>query len=469
MFAPLPQGFPKLQQVVESLGRFSLAAPPEMEQIGLRMRRLYARERERGYEGLSRGSLRRLPYALWLSGQPHLNQVEPELVQAYWDKHLPAAVQQPRTAKRWLVPLFYVYCHEFRKQDADFSDFAQRVRAALLLAQGPVANWLSELQARQRWFVPDEVGLYLGRKLVQSSSSLRDSLGEMDLWAGFLDEPIASEAFTGALRAPNDVLASEPVIERVKQWARAEVTGARGQAMLRYPDARVALAEGLVRPWLRANPSDPVRNGLTSFLIKHYGDPRLLSATHAGHHWQGVSQPTVNTVKRWLVGDTLRGFMRLLQLTADEIWRYRERFWMAYYDQGVVEEAWLALGSQAAWLAKREFGKTDWAQYGTLTSGVATDQSVLFLRIGQIVFMEWSHNGSLRACTQDDPQLPAMYQAEYRGDELREVISIDFHRGLNERPQLTHSNSERGTWQRKARDFIAEYTGVKLSDQAILG
>lgn len=469
MFAPLPTGFPKLQQEAELLGSFSLAQPPEIELLGLRMRRLYARERSLGYKGLSRGSIRRLPYALWLAGEPHLTRVEPELVQAYWLQHLPAAVRIGRVAKRWLVPLFYVYCHEFRKQDADFSDFAARIRLALQGALGPIADWMKELQSREHWFNPDEVGLHFGKRLIQSKSPLRDTLTELKLWSGFLAEPISSEAFSGALRAPNDVLSSESVIERIKAWGRADMTGPRGQAMLRYPDHRVVLAEGLVRPWLRANPSDVVRNALTSFLVKHYGDPRLLSQTHAGHHWQGVSAPTVATVKRWLVGDTLRGFMRLLQLTADEIWRYRERFWMAYYDQGVIEEAWLVLGSQAGGLAKRELGKTEWAQYGALVSGAAPDQSVLFLRIGQVVFMEWSHNGSLRACSQDDPQLPAMYQREYRGSDLRDVISMDFHQGLNVLPQLTHSNSDRGTWQRKARDFIAEHTGVRLSDQAIIG
>jgi hypothetical protein len=299
--------------------------------------------------------------------------------------------------------------------------------------------------------------------------SMRDVLARMKLWAGFLDEPIAQEAFAGAMRAPDDVLSSPPVIDRVKMWSCAEATGIRGSSVLRYPDARVALAEGLVRPWLRGRPSDAVRTGLASFLIRHYGDPRLLSDVHAGHYWQGVSSPTVNTVQRWLVGDTLRGFVRLLQLTADEIWRYRERFWMAYHDQGAVEEAWLALGSNAALRAQYELGKTGWAQYGRLVSGAAADQSVLFLRIGQIVFMEWSHNGSLRACAHDDPHLPAMYQPEYRADELREVISMDFHNGMNERPQLTHAGSDRGTWQRKARDFIADHTGVTLSDQAILG
>lgn len=86
-----------------------------------------------------------------------------------------------------------------------------------------------------------------------------------------------------------------------------------------------------------------------------------------------------------------------------------------------------------------------------------------------MLFMEWSHNGALRACAYTEADAPAMYLSEYRGEELRNVESYDFHNGQNQRPQLMHMNSEGGTWQRKARDFIAQHTGVRLSDKAIIG
>ncbi|MFG6415482.1 EH signature domain-containing protein [Roseateles sp. DC23W] len=468
MFAALPSGFPALDAAVEALGRFSIAAPPALDPIGLRMRKLYAAARADGYQHLGRGALRRLPYALWVEGEPPLSSTDPELIRAYWDQHLPEAVRDARAAKRWLVPLFYVYCHTFRKPDTDFQDFAHRIRLALTAASGPAAERFSRLHAEQRWFSPNEVGIYLGKTIAQGPGQVRDVLATLELWPGFVEEPICSEAFAGALRAPNDVLSQERVIERMKSWARAD-SGPKSAPMLRYGEHRVALADGLVKPWLQQKPADGIRHGLASFLIKHYGDPRMLTEVHAGHRWQGVAPATIATVRRWLVGDTLQGFMRLLQLTADEIWRHRERFWMAYYDHGAIEEAWLALGSQAAWHAQRAFSKADWAQYGALVSGATSDQSVLFLRIGQMIFMEWSHNGALRACAYTDADVPAMYLPEYRGEELRNVESYDFHNGQNQRPQLMHMNSEGGTWQRKARDFIAQHTGVRLSDKAIIG
>lgn len=469
MFAALPSSFSALDAAVEALGRFSISPPPPMESIGLRMRKLYAVARADGYQNLSRGALRRLPYALWVDGELPLSSTDPELIRVYWDQHLSAAVRDARAAKRWLIPLFYVYCHHFQKQEAEFQDFAQRILQALVESRGPVAARLSLLHAEQRWFSPSEVGVYLGKAIVQGPGQVRDVLARLELWAGFVEEPICSEAFAGALKAPNDVLSQEQVIERMKSWARADGGGTRNVPMLRYGEHRIALADGLVRPWLNQRPVDSIRHALTSFLITHYGDPRKLTQVHAGHRWQGVSPATIAAVRRWLVGDTLQGFMRILQLTADEIWRHRERFWMAYYEHGVVDEAWLALGSQATWHAQQEFRRANWAHYGALVSGATSDQSVLFLRIGHMIFMEWSHNGSLRACANTDAGVPAMYLAEYRGEELREVSSYDFHNGQNQRPELRHMNSEGGTWQRKARDFIAQHTGVRLNDKAILG
>lgn len=468
MFVKPPEAFTKVREATQSLGKFTPVSPPDVESLGARMRKLYAGARETGYASLSRGAIRRLPYALWLPGEVPLGLLEPKLLQAYWDEHLPRAVKHPRSAKRWLMPLFFTYCHEFKRGDLDFDRFVSEIRGVLAQAEGSAALWMLDLQQQYRWFQPAEVGALLGRKLCIESRTTADVLAGMGLWSGFLGTKLASEAFHGVVSQAGELLSRSDVVGRVLSWSRTELPDSRVKTVFRYPEHRIALADGLVKPWIRQTPPDALRNELLSHLIKHYGDPRTIDTVNRGHHWQGVSPATLATVRRWMVGDTLRGFMRVLQLTADEIWRHREKFWMAYYDRGVVEEAWLALGSQAAWRAQRELGKAAWRQYGQLTAGAAPDQSVLLLRIGQVVFMEWSHNGSLRAVYVHDEQMPALYQSEYSGHELRQVQSLDFHDGMNQNPQLTHAHSDRGTWQRKARDFIDKHTGVRLNDRAIL-
>jgi hypothetical protein len=339
---------------------------------------------------------------------------------------------------------------------------------ALEIAQGPFADLLRQFQTEFRFFVPEDVGGRLGAALARSAQPMAQTLESLRLWPGFLDEHIANEAFRGALQLPSSDMQDEATVRRIMEWSRTSMLNGPQQSTHRYPQHRTLLADVLVRPWYQKQPPEALRSQLLTYFVKHYGDPRPLDAVHQGHHWQGVAEPTMQTVKRWMVGDTLRGFMRLLQLTADDIWRHRERFWMAYYDKGLIEEAWLALGSDATREAKRDLRSGEWAQYGTLGNGASANQSMLLLRIGHVVFMEWSHNGSLRACLTDDASAPALYQPEYNANELRRVQSLDFHNGMNERSQLAHMGSERGNWQRKARDFIAHHTGATLNDRDIL-
>jgi EH_Signature domain len=468
VFAALPVGFTKLEQVVQAMGQITLVAPHEMDSIGARMRRLYMRARDTGYQSLGRGALRRMPYAMWIEGEASLEELDPQLVQAYWGKHLPEAVQNPRSAKRWLSPLLFTYCHWFNRANAEFKAFAARLRWVLQQAQGPFAELMWDLQSRLSWFTPDDVGRLLGHTLATDTAPMPQTLERLKLWPGFLGEPLCGEAFGAALKMRGEALADPAVMERVLGWSRTAPAFQTG-GVARYPEHRVALADAMLSPWLNRTPSDSVRNRLLAYFIKHYGDPRLLSTNHEGHHWQGVAPAHVQLLKRWMVGDTMRGFMEILQRTADSIWLHRQRFWMAYYDRGLIDEAWLALGSIAAHYAKDTFKNAEWAQYGRLWTGAQANQSMLFMRIGDVVFMEWSHNGSLRALPVGDPQLPAMYLKEYAGQELREVYSMDFHNGMNQQPQLAHMHSEGGTWQRKARDFIARQTGVRLNDKDILG
>ena len=207
---------------------------------------------------------------------------------------------------------------------------------------------------------------------------------------------------------------------------------------------------------------------LVNYFVKHYHDPRLLGPGNAGHHWQGVSQQAIDTLRRWLAGDTLRGFLQVLERTADLIWRYRQKFWMAYYDAGYLEEAWLVLGDEANLQARQLFVNQSSISYGRFTGGATPQQSVLLLKIGGLIFSEWSHSGSLRAYRDSDLSAPSLYGSEYHGNDLREAVSMDFHDGQNMNPQLSHHASDNGTWQRKARDFINRETGLYLSDRVII-
>ena len=286
-------------------------------------------------------------------------------------------------------------------------------------------------------------------------------MAENFLWPEFINTPLGRHTFISALALGPQLLSSEPTIDRLLTWSRSGLQA-------RYPEARIQLADALLTPWSSRTPPESVKSKLLNYFVKHYNDPRLLSAANPGHQWQGVSAKARDVIRKWLTGDTLRGFMRILEDTADQIWTYRQKFWMAYYDAGHIDEAWLVLGDHAAMRARQMFSNQPTMTYGRFTGGAAPEQSVLLLKFGGLVFTEWSHNGSLRAFHDNASDAPELYQKLYHGAELRNVVSLDFHDGELQNPQLTHAASSNGHWQRKARDFINRQSGVYISDRDIL-
>jgi hypothetical protein len=283
------------------------------------------------------------------------------------------------------------------------------------------------------------------------------------LWPEFTQTKLGEAAFSEALKAPPEELRKEFIVERLLQWSR------KLPARVGNTEHAVAFANAVLTPWVATNPSEQLRAVLMQYFATEqagYGDPRLPGPR--AYRWSYVSPQARGVLLRWLVGDTLRAFVEVLNRTADSIWRYRERFWMAYHEQGHIDEAWLVLGKSAAAYARRvSFAKAGFL-FGRLEGGAAANQSVLLMKIGGHVFAEWSHNGSLRAYHEGGTDTPALYEPSYSGIDLRQARSLDFHSGDNDNPELRHVHSQNGHWQRKARDFIRRNTGLRMDDADIL-
>ena len=463
MFTPLPQSMSKLEAAVQLLDDPGLQPPPpDMLEIGERLRKVYARARSNGYTDISRSELRKLPFAYWASSSPVLTHVEPDLVSQYWDIHLPQALTaSPRRAKRWLAPLFFVYCERFSQKDSEFLAFASRLVRAIQMAQGLFAQRMQFLQSEYRFFNPIEAPNRLANFFFLSRTKALDALlSDLQLWPGFLASEFGSAVFKAGLGASVESLRDSQTVHRLLDWAR------RGQVKVVKTDLRITFANALLSCWVGRKPVESLKNVLVDHFLKEYGDPRFQSHLH--YQWDGVSQQAKGVILNWLTGDTLRGFMKLLQRTADDIWQYRQKFWMAYYERGYIDEAWMALGDTAWWAAQSLKADEKGMGCARLDGGAASNQSVLILKIGGLVFTEWSHNGSLRAYREGSPEAPTLYKSSYHGADLRSATSLDFHDGMNMNPELRHMNAEGGTWQRKARDFIRRQTNVHLSDSEIL-
>lgn len=463
MFTPLPTAMSKLEAAVSLLDDPGLLPPPpDMMDIGQRLRKVYARARVGGYAELSRSELRKLPYAYWLTFEPVLTRIEPELVRQYWDIHLPAALRSsPRRAKRWLTPLFYGYCEHFSPQNSDFLAYAAHLADTVQTAEGLFGQHLRHLQSTFRFFNPADAPLWLAIFFFHGrSKSIDELLQHLQMWSGFVGSALGQAVFESGLGLSAEKLRDAQTVQRLIEWSR------RSPAPVVKTGLRVVFANALLGCWVGYKPPESLKNILIGFFLQVYGDPRFKS--YRLFQWDGVAQPATGVLLNWLTGDTLRGFMKLLQSTADEIWQYRQKFWMAYYEKGYIDEAWMALGEHAWWAAQRLKMDEKGMGCARLVSGAANNQSVLLLKIGGLIFTEWSHNGSLRAFREGSYQAPKMYEPSYHGAQLRAATSMDFHNGLNVRPELTHAFSAKGSWQRKARDFIRHHTNLHLSDVEIL-
>lgn len=461
IFTPLPQSLPKLEALTRQMDAVAVPRPPVIETIGQRMRKAYAHAKSDGYRSLGLSDFRKLPYAYWLPPEPPLHEIHQTLVQRYWSEVLPAALGSgSRRAKRWFMPLFFTYCECFNPRDGGFMVFAEHLSQNIACADGEVAKRLCDLQREVAFFQPQNVAHQLAAALFNDAANLDQALEARLLWPKFVDTPLGEVVFTEILRFESEKFRDWTTIERVFDWI------SRLDAPISKTSHRVPFANALLLPWASHHAPDNVKAKFVEFFVKTYGDPRIPG--HKYYAWHDVSPQAMKVIHNWLVGDTLRGFIEVLEKTADEIWKFRQKFWLAYYDAGYIQEAWLAFGGHALLIAQRLLPNAQGMGYGRLDSGAAQDQSVLLLKIGNIVFTEWSHNGSLRAYREDDSNVPLLYKASYHGSDLRGAASMDFHEGANMNPELRHMHSSTGSWQRKARDFIRRHTGIHLHDWNII-
>jgi hypothetical protein len=161
----------------------------------------------------------------------------------------------------------------------------------------------------------------------------------------------------------------------------------------------------------------------------------------------------------WLSEIVLEDFFRLLDYSAkydsdaDRQWKYRKAFWSACLRNGLIDNAWVALGRKVAESAEYflEGKKNIYAEiYGT---GVQGHHAVLILQISNMIITEWSHSGKYRFWDEGHPDCPKLYRSSYVRDDV--VANPDFE-GI-------HYAASRGTWQGEVADYIRSQTGVNLT------
>jgi EH_Signature domain len=462
LFAPLPPDFDQLALAVRTKRGGGFGKDPDLRTVG---ERTYSAFEAVQFEPLSSAPRQRdwrhIPYALWLSAERGLH-TQPQLTEHYFGHAVPKALDTRRPLK-WGRGLLHAYLQNFNPQDATFQRLAQTARQFFLDPRvlAPLAE--TEAFGLERLIttldlldpINGPIGVANDILTMPADKTLQQWQERHALTAGFWLNNFCRQAFIEALKAPEAVRRTPAYIQRMCEWAIHSPENAATKRF-RYPICRDEFAYNLLSPWFAQTPPPEIKTLLMSELLRTLGDPRH---DHAG--WLGVRSEAIATASRWLTGRTLDAFFEILRHTEDDIGPYRRAFWQAYYHAGHITEAWVSLGEEAA----AELAKIDpqgELSYAKILGKIAPKQSVLMLRIGHILFCDWSHQGRLRAIAANNRQAPKLYQAEYELHQLRFATTLDFNQGRLDDPGLLHHESASGGWQSIARDFIAQHLGIDI-------
>ncbi len=461
-FAPLPQDFDQLAHAARTKRGSGLGKDPDLRTVGERTYSAFERVQFASNSTAPRQrDWRNIPYALWLDAERGLHTHTP-LTDRYFEVAVPEALNTRRPLK-WGRGLLHAYLQSFNPENPVFLKLAHTARdffldpRVLASLSETEANGLERLITTLDVLDPLNGPVHVANDILglPADKTLAQWQERHALTQGFWLNHFCKQAFLEALQAPEEIRSTLAYVKRMCEWAMHDI-GLPTQR-LRYPLCRDEFAYSLLSPWFDRNPPQELKNALLSELLRTLGDPRH---NHAG--WLGVRREAIETASRWLTSRTMDAFFEILRHTEDDIGPYRRRFWEAYFHAGHILEAWIALGEQAV----EQLQKIDPAgelSYAKILGKIAPNQCVLMLRMGNILFCDWSHHGRLRAIAHNAKQAPKLYQNEYELFQLRFPTPLDFNEGLLDDPGLLHYESELGGWQDTARRFIDMHLGIHLS------
>jgi hypothetical protein len=407
-----------------------------------------------GGEAPARGDLRNGSWLLWADQEPLANLRG--LLDSIWTEATRSNATRRNLVEAWL---------------RGFSPDAPRVAEAglgirSLLASNPTARTRFWENADQRieLFNAKEGPKRLATWLVLGPEPVHHILSE----TGFGDPLRAVGGYMRMVQREMLALSTESLRKQPALDTIARLTAFLApQDSLRFsePESRGEIARGLLAPWLDGGrePLDPVRDSVRTFLLQKLADPRLRP-----QNWTAAGEEATNLMRRWLARASLKAFFDLIADHAlDAHWKYREAFWSACLNKGRIDDAWLALGSQVH-ASARAVRELDGAYARLEGAGVAGNQSILILKVKNIVFCEWSHNGKLRAWPDDWKSAPRLNQKIYAREDVTQKglpfpPSLRFgSKGAPDGFGLSHIGSDRNYWQSSAADLLARRANVHL-------
>lgn len=204
---------------------------------------------------------------------------------------------------------------------------------------------------------------------------------------------------------------------------------------------------------------------IKEIIESNYQDPRIYA-----HQWPTISEylggektreHCINVVKQWYIFQSISLFFKLIEEVVEgreheHQFPQRRKFWIDYFNKGLVSDARVILGTKGAAEAVRyqqsgdaDFAALTWAKLAASRS----DQCVLLMQIGDAKVVEWSHSGACRVWAGNDGNSPMMSRPRYEGSDLRAAVADDA------RDRIRHDPG--GAWKSKIPRRINAYSGLR--------
>jgi hypothetical protein len=176
--------------------------------------------------------------------------------------------------------------------------------------------------------------------------------------------------------------------------------------------------ESILRPWKSTTPDDEIRHEISERIVKAYNDPRL----HHGGIWADFDADLKGVLLRWLTKQDMTFFCDMVSATQNShMWPPRRDFWLDLYEDGRIDEAWVAFGSEAQRYAQRHLVGSAGNQLGKrfgkqLDRGGST--SLLIMRMGGRIVVDGCHSYKTHIFNREDPSAPELYKQIYYCDDI---------------------------------------------------
>jgi hypothetical protein len=210
---------------------------------------------------------------------------------------------------------------------------------------------------------------------------------------------------------------------------------------------------------------------VVSLILAIAKDPRTSSLSSQYQKWWKVlGDKAVNTCKKWLSSIDIRLFLTIFEQFVDasgdegmqRMFPARKRFMEGLLNSGYVTESKMFLGSKAHTYLTQHLNKEDIPYHGAYKGTIT---SVIYLKVGNIHFLEGSHSFKLRMGTQLPNKMDIMNHVfrTIHPEDCRHLFLMGTPK--DERFEATHTSN--GGWIYSAVEYLNK-NGAKIDAALVM-